>query len=56
MEILVSKLRPLHYPVLDGPTLTAVSPQERSRSPEVRGFVDFLSANLVPALASQPPG
>jgi hypothetical protein len=39
--------------VLDGPTLTAVSPQERSRSAEVRAFVEFLSANLVPALANQ---
>lgn len=40
------------WTVLDGPTLTAVSPVERSRSPEVRSFVEFLSANLVPALAN----
>jgi len=44
------------WTVLDGPTLTAVSPQERSRSPEVRAFVDFLSANLVPALANHAEG
>lgn len=41
------------WAVLDGPTLTAVSPVERSRSPEVRSFVEFLSANLVPALANR---
>jgi DNA-binding transcriptional LysR family regulator len=44
------------WTVLDGPTLTAVSPVERSRSPEVRAFVEFLSANLVPALSNQAGG
>lgn len=44
------------WTVLDGPTLTAVSPVERARSPEVRAFVEFLSANLVPALAGKDAG
>ncbi len=44
------------WAVLDGPTLTAVSPVERARSPEVRSFVEFLSANLVPALANKEAG
>jgi DNA-binding transcriptional LysR family regulator len=39
------------WTVLDGPTLVAVSPAERARSAEVRAFVDFVAANLVPALA-----
>ncbi|MET0292489.1 MAG: LysR family transcriptional regulator [Steroidobacteraceae bacterium] len=43
------------WSVLDGPTLTAVSPAERARSPEVRSFVEFLGANLVPALAGANP-
>jgi DNA-binding transcriptional LysR family regulator len=42
------------WTVMDGPTLTAVSPAERARSPEVRSFVEFLAANLVPALAGTP--
>lgn len=42
------------WAVLDGPTLTAVSPAERANSPEVRRFIDFLAANLVPALAAAP--
>jgi DNA-binding transcriptional LysR family regulator len=42
------------WTVMDGPTLTAVSPEARARSPEVRGFVEFLAANLVPALAPSP--
>jgi DNA-binding transcriptional LysR family regulator len=39
------------WTVMDGPTLTAVSPAERARAPEVRSFVDFIAANLVPALS-----
>jgi DNA-binding transcriptional LysR family regulator len=42
------------WQVLDGPTLTAVSPVDRARSPEVRSFIEFLAANLVPALAATP--
>lgn len=44
------------WSVLDGPTLTAVSPASRARSPEVRTFVEFLGANLVPALAGGAAG
>jgi DNA-binding transcriptional LysR family regulator len=34
--------------------LTAVAPASRAQSPEVRSFVDFLAANVVPALAGAP--
>jgi DNA-binding transcriptional LysR family regulator len=40
------------WTVLDGPVLSAVCPVVRAREPEVRGFVEFLAANLVPALAA----
>jgi DNA-binding transcriptional LysR family regulator len=46
----VTRLLP-DWNVLGGPSLTAVSPADHARRPEVRRFVDFLSANLVPALA-----
>jgi hypothetical protein len=34
--------------------LTAVSPADRVAQPAVRSFVDFLAANIVPALAAAP--
>jgi DNA-binding transcriptional LysR family regulator len=40
------------WTVLDAPALTAVCPAGRAGSPEVRSFVDFLSANLVPVFAA----
>jgi DNA-binding transcriptional LysR family regulator len=36
--------------------LTAVAPAARAQAPEVRSFVDFLAANIVPALAGAPEG
>lgn len=44
------------WTVLDGPTLVAICPGGRARDPEVRAFVDFLAANLVPALAGPGTG
>jgi hypothetical protein len=40
--------------VTDRIELTAVSPEARSKDPAVRSFVDFLAANIVPALAGAP--
>lgn len=34
--------------------LTAVATAERAQAPEVRSFIDFLAANIVPALAGGP--
>jgi DNA-binding transcriptional LysR family regulator len=42
------------WEVADAVELTAVSPAARAASPEVRSFVDFLGANIVPALAGAP--
>jgi DNA-binding transcriptional LysR family regulator len=42
------------WEVADAVELTAVSPADRAASPEVRSFVDFLGANIVPALAGAP--
>lgn len=42
------------WTVLGGPTLAAHCSRARAGDPEVRSFVDFLGANLVPALASAP--
>ena len=36
------------------PDPTAVAPAARAQSPEVRSFVEFLAANIVPALAGAP--
>lgn len=36
--------------------LTAVTTAERAQAPEVRSFIDFLAANIVPALAGAPEG
>lgn len=40
------------WTVLEGPLLVAACAAQRAGDPEVRAFVDFLAANLVPALAS----
>jgi hypothetical protein len=40
--------------VADPVELTAVSPISRAAEPAVRSFVDFLAANIVPALAGAP--
>jgi len=42
------------WEVADPVELTAVSPADRAAEPAVRSFVDFLSANIVPALAGAP--
>ncbi len=42
------------WSVADPLELTAVSPKERATDPAVRSFVDFLAANIVPALAGAP--
>ncbi|MEO6185232.1 MAG: LysR family transcriptional regulator [Steroidobacteraceae bacterium] len=42
------------WEVADPVELTAVSPAERAAEPAVRSFVDFLAANIVPALAGAP--
>ncbi|HTQ35517.1 MAG TPA: LysR family transcriptional regulator [Steroidobacteraceae bacterium] len=42
------------WSVADPIELTAVSPAARAAEPAVRGFVDFLAANVVPALAGAP--
>src|SRR5690606_8799284 len=42
------------WKVADAVELTAVAPAARAQSPEVRSFVDFLAANVVPALAGAP--
>lgn len=42
------------WQVADRVELLAVSPAERATDPAVRSFVDFLAANIVPALASAP--
>lgn len=42
------------WQVADAVELTAVAPADRSQAPEVRSFIDFLAANVVPALAGAP--
>jgi DNA-binding transcriptional LysR family regulator len=42
------------WQIADRVELTAVTPAERSREPAVRSFIEFLSANIVPALAGAP--
>jgi DNA-binding transcriptional LysR family regulator len=42
------------WEVADPVELTAVSPADRAAEPAVRSFVDFLAANIVPALAGAP--
>ncbi|MEO6081311.1 MAG: LysR substrate-binding domain-containing protein [Steroidobacteraceae bacterium] len=42
------------WQVADLVELTAVSPVDRATEPAVRSFVDFLAANIVPALAGAP--
>jgi DNA-binding transcriptional LysR family regulator len=42
------------WQVADPVELTAVSPADRASEPAVRSFVDFLAANIVPALAGAP--
>jgi DNA-binding transcriptional LysR family regulator len=42
------------WQVADAVELTAVASASRSQSPEVRSFVEFLAANVVPALAGAP--
>jgi DNA-binding transcriptional LysR family regulator len=42
------------WEVADPVELTAVSPVDRAAEPAVRSFVDFLAANIVPALAGAP--
>lgn len=42
------------WSVADQIELTAVSPASRAVDPAVRSFVDFLAANIVPALAGAP--
>ena len=42
------------WAVADPIELTAVSPATRAGEPAVRSFVDFLAANIVPALAGAP--
>ena len=42
------------WEVADTVELTAVAPVERAQAPEVRSFIDFLAANIVPALAGAP--
>lgn len=42
------------WEVADAVTLTAVSPADRAADPAVRSFVEFLAANIVPALAGAP--
>ncbi len=42
------------WEVADPVELTAVAPAARAQAPEVRSFIDFLAANIVPALAGAP--
>jgi DNA-binding transcriptional LysR family regulator len=42
------------WEVADAVRLTAVAPASRAQAPEVRSFIDFLGANVVPALAGEP--
>jgi DNA-binding transcriptional LysR family regulator len=42
------------WEVADPVALTAVSPADRAVLPAVRSFVEFLAANIVPALAGAP--
>jgi DNA-binding transcriptional LysR family regulator len=42
------------WQVADAVELTAVAPAGRAQAPEVRSFIDFLAANIVPALAGMP--
>jgi DNA-binding transcriptional LysR family regulator len=42
------------WEVADSVELTAVGPSSRAAEPAVRSFVDFLAANIVPALAGTP--
>jgi DNA-binding transcriptional LysR family regulator len=42
------------WQVADQVELTAVSPADRAVEPAVRSFVEFLAANIVPALAGAP--
>lgn len=44
------------WEVADAVELTAVATAERAQAPEVRSFIDFLAANIVPALAGAPEG
>lgn len=44
------------WEVADPVELIAVSPSGRAGAPEVRSFVEFLAANIVPALAGAPEG
>jgi len=44
------------WQVADTVELTAVAPTDRAQTPEVRSFIDFLAANIVPALAGAPDG
>jgi DNA-binding transcriptional LysR family regulator len=42
------------WEIADPVALTAVSPEGRANDPAVRSFVEFLAANIVPALAGAP--
>ena len=42
------------WQVADAVELRAVAPAARAQAPEVRSFIDFLAANIVPALAGAP--
>lgn len=42
------------WEVADAVQLTAVTPAARAQAPEVRSFIEFLAANVVPALAGAP--
>lgn len=42
------------WQVADAVELTAVAPADRAQSPQVRRFIEFLAANVVPALAGAP--
>jgi DNA-binding transcriptional LysR family regulator len=44
------------WQVADAVELTAVAPSHRAQAPEVRAFIDFLAANIVPALAGADGG
>jgi DNA-binding transcriptional LysR family regulator len=42
------------WQVADAVELVAVAPSDRAQAPEVRSFIEFLAANVVPALAGAP--
>jgi DNA-binding transcriptional LysR family regulator len=42
--------------VADRVELSAVSPADRASDPAVRSFIDFLAANIVPALTGDSGG